>query len=610
MNTESATYADDLVHRIARFERLTAVFQPVFALKDCSVMGFEGLIRGPEGTTLHAPAALFDAAERSGVRTQLELMSARRVVREFASHRFSGTLLVNLSCTALIAAEDKTGRMLSFLDDAGVSPSSVMIELTEHDRVRDVTELARVLEPLRRAGVALALDDFGDGHSNLRLWMELHPRLVKIDKFFVRGLGTNGDKFEIVRLLQRFAESFGTELVAEGIEDIADLIAARDLGISLAQGFLLAYPASVPRMSLAPDVAAVLRSTKLSVPPNRDNPRTRLLFAGDLSYAIPPVSATVSANALAQTFGAHPDCHAVAVVEDERPIGIINRQSFMDRYAQPFQREIYGRKSCAHFMSEAPLVVDRRTPLEALRAILAGEDQRYLRDGFIVSDNGRYVGLASGETLVRAVTELRIEAARYANPLTFLPGNIPITQHLERLLAKRVAFAACYADLNHFKPFNDQYGYWRGDEVICLAGKILGQRCDPLVDFIGHVGGDDFFLIMQSDDWRDRCLAAIAQFNERVRSHFPAREVEAGGFWGEDRKGARYFFPLTTISMGVVMVDPEDTLQADDIASAAGAMKRRAKTRDEGLCVSTIAAVRASGLLPAQGGGLEQELRA
>ena len=110
-------------------------------------------------------------------------------------------------------------------------------------------------------------------------------------------------------------------------------------------------------------------------------------------------------------------------------------------------------------------------------------------DGFIVTENGPYVGLGTGDQLVRSVTEARIEAARHANPLTFLPGNISISQHIERLLKKQVHFVACYADLNHFKPYNGYYGYWRGDEMIRLMARLAMEQCDTQRDFLGHVGG-------------------------------------------------------------------------------------------------------------------------
>ena len=130
----------------------------------------------------------------------------------------------------------------------------------------------------------------------------------------------------------------------------------------------------------------------------------------------------------------HPELHAVAVVKDGQPIGLINRRLVNERMAQPFARELLARKSCTALMNGAPLVCDENRSLESLADVLRGEDQRYLADGFIVTRKGHYLGLGTGEALVRRVSELRIEAARHANPLTFLPGNIPTTEHLERLI--------------------------------------------------------------------------------------------------------------------------------------------------------------------------------
>jgi diguanylate cyclase (GGDEF)-like protein len=162
-------------------------------------------------------------------------------------------------------------------------------------------------------------------------------------------------------------------------------------------------------------------------------------------------------------------------------------------------------------------VVELDCDVDQLVGILTSQDQRYLSDGYIVTDNGRYLGLGTGDQLVRAVTETRIEAARHANPLTFLPGNIPISLHIQRLLESGTEFVACYADLNHFKPFNDHYGYWRGDQMIRLVARLAGAlRCAR--DFVGHVGGDDFMLIFQSSNWLQRCKNIVDEFaREAVR---------------------------------------------------------------------------------------------
>ena len=212
-----------------------------------------------------------------------------------------------------------------------------------------------------------------------------------------------------------------------------------------------------------------------------------------------------SNDAVAALFHKHPDLHALPVVEGSRPVALINRQQFMNHYATLYFREVHGRKPCLAFANTAPRVVELDCDVDQLVGILTSQNQRYLNDGYIVTDNGRYPGLGTGDQLVRAVTETRIEAARHANPLTFLPGNIPISLHIQRLLESGTEFVACYADLNNFKPFNDHYGYWRGDQMIRLVARLATTHCDARRDFVGHVGGDDFMLIFQSSNWLQRC---------------------------------------------------------------------------------------------------------
>ena len=182
---------------------------------------------------------------------------------------------------------------------------------------------------------------------------------------------------------------------------------------------------------------------------------------------------------------------------------------------------------------------------------------------------------------MRRVSEIRIEAARYANPLTFLPGNIPITLHLERLLQSPSSFVACYADLNHFKPFNDQYGYFRGDAMIKLLAETLQRNIDARFDFLGHVGGDDFVVLFQSTDWRERCRLILAHFNTAARSLFSAEDLDRGGIEAEDRRGHRHFFPITTLAIGAVMVEPGNPCSAEQIASASAQAKRKAKSLEQ-----------------------------
>jgi GGDEF domain-containing protein len=180
--------------------------------------------------------------------------------------------------------------------------------------------------------------------------------------------------------------------------------------------------------------------------------------------------------------------------------------------------------------------------------------------------------------LVRQVTESRVEAARHANPLTLLPGNIPISEHIERLLSAGADFVCCYADLRNFKPFNDYYGYWRGDEMIKLLARTAQEHCDPQRDFLGHVGGDDFVILFQSADWQTRCAALVSRFNESAEKLYDDNCRDAGGIEAEDRHGVKRFFAFTSLYVGAVPVSQGHRYKgAADVASAAARAKQAAK---------------------------------
>jgi GGDEF domain-containing protein len=449
--------------------------------------------------------------------------------------------------------------------------------------VRDVEALAGAVARLRRHKVALALDDFGDGRSSLRLWSELKPEIVKIDKYFTRHLSQHAEKLQTLRALLQISQTLGASLVAEGIESTEDLHLVRDLGIGLGQGWALGRPQAQPVVQIPAPALAVICSRDVAVFPERRRTTQQRASARTLLRDVPPVPSSCSNQDLFDLFSAQESLVAVAIVDDGSPVGLISRQHFVDRFAKPYFPELYGRKACTLFANLSPRLVDIHAGIEDLAEVLTSDDQRYLAEGIIIVEGGRYRGLGSGEDLVRTVTESRIEAARHANPLTLLPGNIPITQHIQRLLSAGREFVACYGDLNHFKPFNDQYGYWRGDEMILLAARCITAQADPRRDFVGHVGGDDFVVLFQSDDWERRSEAALSRFNQEALLLYDEQARLAGGIEAEDRHGCMRFHPLTTLGIGAVRVAAGGQLRPEDVANAAALAKRQNKHLGAGL---------------------------
>jgi diguanylate cyclase (GGDEF)-like protein len=426
-------------------------------------------------------------------------------------------------------------------------------------------------------GFQIAIDDLGEGFSSLRLWSELRPDFVKIDRHFIQGINQDPVKLQFVRSIQEIAQNTGSQVIAEGIETQSELLLVRELGIDIGQGYLIARPNHEPALVISTDLSKVLLRDRVAIYPHEKGtsapPQTLIRLLRDVAIASPDMSN----NQVLELFAQHPEIPAIPVVDKGAPIGLINRTIMIDRFARLYQRELFGSKSCFTFMDEAPLIVDKNTTLQELSHVIADGDSRHLSNGFIITDNGKYLGIGTGHDLMREITQMQISAARYANPLTLLPGSVPINEHMDRLLINNFQFCLCYFDIDHFKPFNDVYGYRKGDDIIQLTGQILEAHSDPELDMVGHVGGDDFIIVFQSDDWEKRCHEILSAFSSNIVEYYNQDDVMRGGYVSEDRRGKQMFHSLASLSIGAVRVDPSQYGTTYHIASAASEAKMQAK---------------------------------
>ncbi|MGE5623112.1 MAG: GGDEF domain-containing protein [Bacillota bacterium] len=565
------------LNEILSQRQLTALFQPIIHMQKGEIVGYEGLIRGPSDSPLHSPLNLFKVARAHGLSVAVEHMCRRVVLERFAELDLPGKLFLNVSPEMLLQPHARRGETLGYIGEVGINPERVIIELTENQPTYDYDLLREAVMHYRGMGFQIAIDDLGEGFSSLRLWSELRPEYVKIDMHFVQGINHDPVKLQFVRSIQEIAEESGTVVIAEGIETQAELLLIRDLRIAYGQGYHIARPQATPGTELPVDVAKSLNRNGVAVYPQKSAFEHNIVTAMKLLRTVPAVTPDMTNNQVYEILRASPDLQIIPVVDDGVPVGLITRPDLIDRFARPYLRELYGKKPCTTFMDAKPLIADKNTSLQELSQIIVEADRHHLSNGFIITDGGRYLGMGTGQDLMREITQMQINAARYANPLTLLPGNVPINEHIDRLLQGGVRFAACYADLNHFKPFNDAYGYRKGDDVIQLTGRILGSHCDPNRDFIGHIGGDDFIVLFQSEDWEQRCEAILTSFADAVPEHYCSADRERGGYVSEDRRGRKVFHPLVSLALGVVRVEPGQYLSHHQIATAASEAKKQAK---------------------------------
>ncbi len=561
---------------IAR-RHLSALLQPIIQMGSGEIIGYEGLIRGPSDSPLHSPLNLFKVARANGLTVEIEHLCRQIVLERFAELALPGKLFLNVSPECLLQHGAPHGNTLDFIRKMGIHPDRVIIELTENQPTYDYELMREAVLHYRQMGFQIAIDDLGEGFSSLRLWSELRPEYVKIDMHFIQGINNDPVKLQFVRSIQQIAEKSDTLVIAEGIETQAELLVLRDLGVAYGQGYHLGRPHASPATALPAEVVKALGRNGVAVYPQKTGVEKSSVTILKLLHRVASIAPAMSNNEVYELFMKDPKLIIIPVVDQGVPLGLLSRFEMIDHFARPYQRELYGKKSCKAFMDARPIIADKDTSLQDLSFSMVQADAHHLSNGFIITDQGRYLGMGTGHDLMREITQMQINAARYANPLTQLPGNVPINEHIDRLLESGTRFWVCYCDLDHFKPFNDVYGYRKGDDVIQLTGQILSEQCDPNRDFIGHIGGDDFMILFQSEDWESRSLAILEQFGNAIERFYSTEDRERGGYLSEDRQGKKVFYSLISLSLGAIKVEPHQYYSHHQIATAATESKKQAK---------------------------------
>lgn len=549
-----------------------SLFQPIICLSERRILGYEALSRGPSNSPLHSPLNLFAIARQAGRLSELEVLCRENACRRFSELGLEGKLFLNVSPESLLEPHYPSGRTLKMLEQVGLQPSRVVIELTEQTPTDDFQLLSNALHHYRDMGFSIALDDLGAGYSSLRLWSELRPNYVKIDRHFIDGIHQDPLKREFVGSILQIARASKAQVIAEGIELGEELTVLADMGVDLLQGYLLGRPQEFPP-----------REGLNLLPPAHGSALMINEEGSDLAALLieqPAVALDTPTQQVLEAFRRQANLNSLAVLDAQgHPCGIVHRHSLSDVLLQPFGTDLFARKPISRLMNEDFLAVERSQSLQQVSRLLTSRARQRIEEDFIITHGGRYQGLGRVINVLKLITEQKIQQARYANPLTLLPGNVPIRQCLTRLLEQQRAAAVCYVDIDSFKPFNDIYGYARGDEVLLCLAQCLNDSVDPRRDFVGHIGGDDFMLVLGSVDWRERLHQLIDNFLRECRRFYRSEHLEAGCFIAHNRQGQRETFPLLSLSIGVVLLRPEccASLDAAQLADLASQAKRQAK---------------------------------
>ncbi len=299
---------------------------------------------------------------------------------------------------------------------------------------------------------------------------------------------------------------------------------------------------------------------------------------------------------LFETFRKPDSKNFVPVVnKNHEPLGIVREKDLKDYVYSPYGKELIKNQRLGitplNFLTKTP-ISDISTEIEQILEICTRDKNC---EAIIVTENGKYIGFLSMFALLNLLNEKNLAIARDQNPLTKLPGNTIINAHMADYLGngqEKQMFV--YFDFDYFKPFNDRYGFRRGDRAILLFADILKEISHRYQMFVGHIGGDDFFASVNLDNDHEDYYIGIIQgivdkFREDVVNLYDTEDKEAGYILSKNREGEWGKVPLLSVSAAVMILgDGTKNHSLEEIAQTLASIKQIAKKAARKVAVHNV----------------------
>ncbi|MCL6576358.1 GGDEF domain-containing protein [Kyrpidia sp.] len=563
-------------------EAIHMVYQPILRMDSGRIIGYEALCRGPENSFFTSPLNLFGYAEKTNHLYALERIARKKALAGL--NELSGSMLfLNINPKVVHDPTFRADEIRDHLHELGATPDRVVFEITERTGIEDFRSFRKSLEYYRQHGFKVAVDDAGAGYSSLQAVAELQPDFIKIDQSLIRDIDQNATKRILVETFLTFGEKTGGRIIAEGIETAAELATLQGLGVPFGQGFFLALPA-YPPPPVDAAAARLMKENDTQSVRDRNSRLGRIVPVGGISQGVTTMNIHTVTKDVVDFFTGHPQVEGVAVLgDDHRPAGLIMRDKLFNQLGTQFGFAVYTERPIYLVMDPQALIVENDTPVEVVSQLAMARPDHKVYDSIIVTKNGIYHGLVSVRQLLDAITGIQVEAARFANPLTGLPGNRLIEEELLSRLGGGQPFSVIYTDLDHFKGFNDRYGFERGDQAIKMTASILTEQVSRLGrpdDLVGHIGGDDFIVVTRPEVSEAICRGVIEAFDERVPELYDPEDRKRGYIDSRDRQDRPVRLPLMTVSLALIDCHPGHYQSPEELSRIAAGLKKYAKSME------------------------------
>ena len=536
--------------------KLDFAFQPIVNVKSGKLYAVEALLREyNEAGGFYSIFNLFDEAYHDGVLYQLDLELRELAVKKFATIKLDNIQLFYNIDNRLTYMPDLTyGNTTALLEKYGFDKRVLCFELSERGTIQDPRSVTNLVNRYKKEGFDIAVDDFGTGISGLQLLYYAEANFIKLDRFFINDIQCDTKKRLFCSSIINMAHIMGMKVIAEGLEKEEEYFTCKDIGVDLIQGYII----QKPKLDVSKIKPRYQEVNDMFINDKR-NYQSNTIDKEKVEY-IEPILYNTSLHDLFIYFKEHPINIFVPIVDSIGQLyGVIYEKDIKkisySQYGVSLAKNDKNKSKLKKFIkpaisSEITWGVDKI--LEVYNADMSSSH------GIFVTKNGKYHGFIDVNNLLSMSYNRNLEIAKDQNPLTKLPGNRQIDLFIAEAIEHKEALKhhIVYFDFNDFKPFNDIYGFRQGDRAITIFSQLLKKELSKDV-FIGHIGGDDFFL-----GFRDKTYEEVYEltnsiqekFTNEVKSLYTKEDRTRGFIEAKDRFGNLREFKLLGVCSAVVEI--------------------------------------------------------
>lgn len=581
---------------LSLIDELDYAFQPIINIYDGTCYGVEALLRNVEKIGFSSIKHFFQYAFENEILFETEIKLREKAIKKFLKIPFYKDikLFFNIDNRVLLSKNYKSGETYKIILDLQMPLDLLCIEISEQHNVEYIEHLKEVVSRYKEQLYRIALDDFGAGYSGLQLLYTVEPEYIKVDRFFINNIESTHKKKLFLARIVSLAHTLGISVIAEGIETEKEFLTCREIGCNLAQGYFIQKP-SAKIEEIQPQYHHIKEISK------RDR-RRKLddsVYLSKYMEEIPAIKinkeegkhSLISLFEVFDRFKVEKDREFFPVVNEiNEPLGLIREKELKEYIYSPYGRDLLAnssiKKSILDFIVRCP-IAEINLSLEKILEIFMMDK---LGEGIMLTSNGKYLGFLLSNSLLRILHEKNLSKAMDLNPLTRLPGNNLINDYLMRACDEtEKEFILIYFDFDNFKAFNDKYGFRQGDRAILLFAEMLSKAQYGSGFFVGHIGGDDFFLGIENGNI-SLCNATVfvrslaEKFRKNVEMLYDEKDRLRGYIVTKDRENNVKRFPLMTVSWCLVYLPKgRETYPMEKLSLIIASKKKESKLSGEGI---------------------------